>query len=132
MKEANTVLGANGKWDEFRPIVMEEFRAFTGLLYVLGVTKGANESLDQLWSMEWGRPFVRATMSLERFKAIIRFIRFDDKETRQKRRENDKLALLYCIQAKIYVFQVYMPPSWIFHFRFLPVWSYNIATTSIG
>ena len=42
------------------------------------------------------------------------------------------IALLSCIQAEIYVFQVYMPPSWISHFRFLPVWSHNIATTSIG
>ena len=41
------------------------------------------------------------------------------------------IVLLSCLQAGIYVRQVYMPPSWIFHFRFLPVWSCNIATDPI-
>ena len=43
-----------------------------------------------------------------------------------------EISLLSCVHAKLLVFQVYRPPSWIFHFRFLPVWSYNILTTSIG
>ena len=42
------------------------------------------------------------------------------------------ISLLSGAQAELYVFKVYRPPSWICHFRFLPVWSYNIATTSIG
>ena len=33
---------------------------------------------------------------------------------------------------EIQVFQGLRPPFWIFHFRFLPVWSYIIATTPIG
>ena len=32
----------------------------------------------------------------------------------------------------MYIFQVCRPPSWIFHCRFLPNWSYNIAIIFIG
>ena len=42
------------------------------------------------------------------------------------------IALLSRIKTEINVFQVYMPPSQIFHFRFLHVRSYSIATFSIG
>ena len=42
------------------------------------------------------------------------------------------ISLLSCVQAEINVFQVYWSPSWIFHFRFLPVWSYNTAYIPIG
>jgi len=37
------------------------------------------------------------------------------------------ISLLSCVQAAINVIEVLRPPSWIFNFRFLPVWSYNIA-----
>lgn len=39
-----------------------------------------------------GQPIFRATMGLKRFKAILRYIRFDEKETRSDRRREDKLA----------------------------------------
>lgn len=39
-----------------------------------------------------GLPLFRATMSCDRFKRILRFIRFDDKNTRTARRARDKLA----------------------------------------
>ena len=40
-----------------------------------------------------------------------------------------EVSLLSYVRAEIYVFQV--PPSWISHFQFLPVWSYNIVITHI-
>jgi len=44
------------------------------------------------------------------------------------------ISLLSFIPAEIYVFQVLRLPSWIFNFRFLPVWywSYGIANRSMG
>jgi hypothetical protein len=36
--------------------------------------------------------------------------------------------LLLCVKAGINVLEVFIPPSWIFHFRFLPVWAYSIFT----
>ena len=46
----------------------------------------------ELLSPESGRPIFCATMSLNRFKDILRFLRFDNKNTRVARRETDKLA----------------------------------------
>ena len=42
-----------------------------------------------------------------------------------------KMMILSCLQADIWVHPVWRPPSWICHFRFLPVWSCNIATDPI-
>ena len=37
-------------------------------------------------------PFIRAAMSCDRFKMMLRFIRFDNKNTRGKRAQRDKAA----------------------------------------
>ena len=42
------------------------------------------------------------------------------------------ISLLSCAQAELTLFEVYRPPSWNLYFRFLPVRSYNIVTTSFG
>ena len=39
-------------------------------------------------------PLYRATMGLNKFRAILRFIRFDDANTRRARTEQDKAALI--------------------------------------
>ena len=39
-------------------------------------------------------PLYRATIGMNRFRAILRFIRFDDANTRQARTEQDKAALI--------------------------------------
>ena len=79
----------DGSWEDLE---IEEFDAFIGLLIMAGVCKARNESLDDLWSLNYGHPIFRATMSLNRFKAILRFIRFDNFETRERRKKSDKLA----------------------------------------
>ena len=48
-----------------------------------------NGDLRELWDTSSGRHVFRA---LNRFKQLLRFIRFDDKETRPERRAIDKLA----------------------------------------
>jgi hypothetical protein len=93
-KESQAACSANEKTAQRVAFTVEELKAFIGLLILIGVTRGRNESLDQLWSNEWGRPICRATMSKERFKEFLRFIRFDDKDTRQERRATDKLAAI--------------------------------------
>ncbi len=52
LKEAESILSAQEKLDEFRMFILSELKAFVGLLFVTGVTKGAKESLNQLWSSE--------------------------------------------------------------------------------
>ena len=76
----------------WRDLDIEEFKAFIGCLIYIGIHKSGNESYEELWSEDDGRPKLRATMSLNRFKVILKFLRFDDKNTREDRRQRDKLS----------------------------------------
>ncbi|XP_056633358.1 uncharacterized protein LOC130442962 [Diorhabda sublineata] len=89
--EATRVLSPDAKWKCCDKI---EMYAFFGLLFTVGHLKCNNTSYDVLWNSIYRPPFFRATMGLNRFKTLLRFIRFDNKETRFKRRENDKLAAI--------------------------------------
>ena len=84
----------SGGWmlDRWIPIDRIELRAFIACLLFAGVSKSNHESCEQLWSSDFGRPFLRATMSLQRFTMIMKFLRFDNKETRPERKERDKMA----------------------------------------
>ena len=42
------------------------------------------------------------------------------------------IALLSSLGAEIYALQWYRPRSWIFHFRFLPLWLHSVTYRSIG
>ena len=72
-----------------------EMYAFCGLLLMAGCCRGRKESLMDMWlnaDMALRRPVFSATMSRNRFKEILRYIRFDDSRTRAQRRALDKLA----------------------------------------
>lgn len=56
--------------NNWNPLDDIEFEAFFGLLILAGVYKSNNESLENLWDDQKGRPMFRATMSLKRFKEI--------------------------------------------------------------
>ena len=77
--------------DEFQ-LSINELYAFVGLCIVRGVIKGRNEPLHSFWNTDYGRRIFTKTMSRNKFMKILRFIRFDDKRTRPRRRENDKYA----------------------------------------
>lgn len=81
-----------GQQKEWNPVTIEELMAFIGLLILAGVYHGNHEPLSELWSPKTGRPIFIATMSLKRFQAILRYLRFDNKNTRVERRATDKLA----------------------------------------
>ena len=83
------------------PLVFTELKAFIGLLLIVGVHRAHVEPIREIWSREYGRPFFCATMSLNRFKDILRFLRFDNKNTRAARRETDKLAAFRDVSWKI-------------------------------
>ena len=79
------------QWD---PIDMVELKAFFGILYLLGVSKGNHESIRNLWSdAPMARPIFKATMSVNRFESIRCHLRFDSMDTREERRALDKFAL---------------------------------------
>lgn len=68
--------------------------SFFGLCIARGLLHGKNEPVHNLWSKEFGRDVFRNTMSRDRFLAILRYIRFDDKTTRSQRRATDKFAAI--------------------------------------
>lgn len=81
-------------------LTLVDFRAFIGLLILAGVSKSNQEDANELWDDEWGRPIFAATMTLKKFKLILQCLRFDDRSSRQERRERDKLAPIRSVYDK--------------------------------
>lgn len=78
--------------NKWKPVDIDTMRAYYGLLLLAGVYRSHHENLSELWDDRDGRPRFRATMSILRFRAINRCIRFDDKEERARSTTRDKLA----------------------------------------
>ena len=53
-----------------------------------------NTPIHQLWSREWGNPIFSNTISKDRFKELIKHLRFDNFFTRHERRQADKFCLI--------------------------------------
>ncbi|PAA53757.1 hypothetical protein BOX15_Mlig004292g1 [Macrostomum lignano] len=86
-REATRVLG-----QAWLPTTRVEMYGYIGLCFLRGVFKGNMESIEELWSADCGRKIFAETMSLSRFKSLLRFLRFDNRETRAARLQRDKLA----------------------------------------
>jgi hypothetical protein len=93
-KEMTRAFTEGSRLHDLMLLDISEAKAFLGLLILIGVLRGRREPLQQLWDDKWGRPIFRATMGINRFKTILRYMRFDDKETRAERRVADKLAAI--------------------------------------
>jgi hypothetical protein len=77
---------------EWNPTTITEIQAVIGLVILAGLHRGRMEPLEDLWSPKSGRPIFCAVMSLRRFKSLLKYLRFDNKATRETRRATDKLA----------------------------------------
>lgn len=72
-----------------------EMRALFGMLYLLGVSKSGRQNITDFWRTDGtGMDAIYCTMSYNRFRFLLRCLRFDDVNTRQERRETDKLAAI--------------------------------------
>lgn len=70
-----------------------EIRAVFGLLYIAGLGHANRLNLEDLWRRDgYGVEMFYLTMTLQRFRFLLRHLRFDDKETRMDRSKFDKLA----------------------------------------
>ena len=87
--EARRVL-SNKDWNVSR----SELLAFIALLYVRGAYGGRNIFLESYWNKQWGVSFFSETMARNRFREILRFLRFDMRSTRSIRLQADKFALV--------------------------------------
>ncbi|KAM7018170.1 piggyBac transposable element-derived protein 4-like [Tautogolabrus adspersus] len=79
----------DSSWD----LSVAELKAFIALLYVRGAYN-KNIEMESFWSEEWGFAFFRATMPRNRFREIMRYLRFDKKHDRHARLSSDKFALM--------------------------------------
>lgn len=50
--------------------------------------------MDDYWSADLENTFFKETMSRQRFREIMRYLRFDDKNTRAARLVTDKFAMI--------------------------------------
>ena len=89
-----TLAEAQREEDEAFPLSKDEFTAFFGLYILCGVLKGRDEPLFNFWDEEYGRLIFRKTMSKNKFQSMLRYIRFDDKNSRSLRRQTDKFATI--------------------------------------
>ena len=69
----------------------DEIKMLIGLLILAGVFKSKGESLESLWGSN-GRKIFPQFMSLHRVKSLLRYLRFDDRNTRNNRKAKDKFA----------------------------------------
>ena len=63
-------------------------------MHLRGVLKERDEPLFNFWDEEYGRLIFRETMSRNKFKSILGYIRFDYINSRSLRRPTDKFAAI--------------------------------------
>lgn len=95
-----TNIEASRKVEDWTNVTIEEMHAFIGLLILRGVYKATGENTEELWSAD-GRAVFGQTMSYNRFRLIRRFLRFDDKSTRQTRSRTDKCAAISKVKQRL-------------------------------
>ena len=71
---------------------IEEIKALLGLLIFSGCRKDNHLHTQEMFNSLTGQPLYRAGMSERRFSFLIRCLRFDDRSTRDARRQLDRLA----------------------------------------
>lgn len=77
----------------FKLFTEQELDAFFGILIFSGVHRSNKEHLTELWKSNH-LPLFRAAMSHDRFKMLLRFIRFDNDVTRPERLLADKATAI--------------------------------------
>uniref|UniRef100_UPI00358EDC05 piggyBac transposable element-derived protein 4-like n=1 Tax=Myxine glutinosa TaxID=7769 RepID=UPI00358EDC05 len=76
----------------WKNISKNELVAFFGICLLAGYEKSWDVSIRELFGNSLSNPLYRATMSIIRFEAIRRFLRFDDKRTREFRMQKEQMA----------------------------------------
>ncbi|CAK1581579.1 unnamed protein product [Parnassius mnemosyne] len=70
-----------------------ELKALIGIMYLIGIHKSSHALIDDIWMADGtGLDKCRASMSKQRFRFLLRVLRFDNIHTREQRKAVDKLA----------------------------------------
>ncbi|CAF1486160.1 unnamed protein product [Rotaria sordida] len=80
-QDSNSIILDSHCW---KPIDRIELESFIGLLIQSVVNRSNHELFYDLCNISQSRPLYRVTVSLQLFKHLLQFIRFDDQETRDK------------------------------------------------
>ena len=88
-EEARKVLQA----DDWR-VSLHELDASLTIVYARGAHKATKIKVHELWNRFWAISVISETMACNRFIEIMKFLRFDYKQTRSHRLATDKLALI--------------------------------------
>jgi hypothetical protein len=68
-----------------------EINAYIGLQLLASILKNSREDMTSLFSKDvTNRPYFNATMSVKRYEILTSCLRFDDKDTRDERKREDK------------------------------------------
>ena len=86
--EVHHVLGETN-WD----VTLDELDKFIRLIIARGILGERGLPLESLWDSSWGCPMLNNTLSRNRFKEIMRFLRFDIKSNRRQQVVLDKFCL---------------------------------------
>lgn len=78
---------------EWTPLTVRELDAFLAVLLKSGLDKSNREPVTCLWNTDHSALF-RAALPLKRFKTLLRFIRFDNVNTRGERTQSSKTAAI--------------------------------------
>ncbi|CAB3232002.1 unnamed protein product [Arctia plantaginis] len=76
---------------QWKPITIPKTYSFFGILICAGANNSNMDHTFDMWHSN-SYPLYRATMGLKRFHNILRFLRFDDSNTRSQRKKKDKAA----------------------------------------
>lgn len=95
LEEANRQLGHNN-WI----LTLEQLESFIAICYARGAYGAKNIPVNELWSKTWGIHFFSKVMPRDRFKEIMKFLRFDHRSERSLRLQQDKFALISDVWKK--------------------------------
>lgn len=85
---------AASKDPTFKPVTSDELLGWLSCSITAGLMGSNHTDLRALWTTDpvYGSGFYRSVMSLERYKSIARFIRFDDSVARRQPRQTGQKA----------------------------------------
>ena len=89
-KLGRRVATSGRKW--WNNVSKEELSAYLGLVLLAGSEKQWDLSTRELFEYDFSNPMYKATKFVERFEEIRRFLRFEDKRTREFRLQTDHMA----------------------------------------
>ena len=94
LEQHEDLIRNSDKYVYYNVVDLLDVKAFFGLLYMRARFKVNLMDRKTIWHHEVANDFFQATMSLNRFVFISRFLTFDEKTTREERWMKDKFACM--------------------------------------